>query len=885
MFTQMQKYHKAFLIGVTAIIAVSFGMTGAIFGLFDKERMTVAGSFAQGAVEINKQDFAVTHQRWQNYFEFVKLLSPKAEKIKSIQNEESLQQNFRLFYTQSPVWDAIYSLRENVAKLDQKLDEQMGQPEVWNMLLQGQINSMQLEAQFYISLSPKEREQATSRLSIQDAWNFFMLLHQAKEWGIVVTDEEVQIFLADAEKNFPGGSQSFQQRLRNANLLSSLLQKTTKEFLTILKYVNARTLHTKIPNETIQKQYAQFNMQYRFQWIALSHKSYLPLVTTDYAQEQQAFYTEVTKTNPEYFKIPAVADIEYLAISGNDFADEIQVSAAEINAAYAAQNPNENETVENIEQEKQKLGNELLTKKANAKAEETIRAIHNKIADLGESAALETIATAYKLEYKNLKDVPQDQFLADDPEKPDQAENLLYKTMAVGQISPMLTNQRMQNPYMPQAEPETFKKFFVFRVNRRQAAKLPSEEEVLKNETLFLERYYANNKAKFQDVERYRLAYVIADFENLRSNLVPTSKLQSEFYEKYKDQLYRAGDKHRPLQEVESDVQYRVVRLSAIQELHKLHELHRICKEKGDDLQLAPVVRELSHQIMLVPQAIRYTEDHEFRTADEIVQNNPTGDVEFNAPNNNTKLSDVKDCAMGKYFYKVLEVEKDETKEFAKIQTKIKDHFLKARALKRSETALKQWSEVYQQQQLDIRQVVEQNYQAKIAAAPNNSALETEKQQKLQALNSQLFQALALQKGVEFQESALMSKEQLMEDKPFKNIDAQVLSPIFAVQPNELAAPMMVEKTGEAILFQMLESKMPEITDISATEGAYIRELLWRRAYHSQIIGLISHESLKQELQFKDEGYFTDKELSTDDTRPVEEPLPATLPFDASLPE
>ena len=193
MFTRMQKYHKIFLVFVTALIAASFGLGGLIDRLLDPENLEVMGTF-QGEGKISKSLFHKAVRDWTVFWRFATYLSPKAKKIQIVKQGESPQQYAYLLYMPNSVWDSIFSLREDVSKLDQELDEQLSHPYKWTSILKGDfdflgINHLQAypprweELEFYKRLPDKKREKLFQPPSKTDIWNMLMILHQANQWG------------------------------------------------------------------------------------------------------------------------------------------------------------------------------------------------------------------------------------------------------------------------------------------------------------------------------------------------------------------------------------------------------------------------------------------------------------------------------------------------------------------------------------------------------------------------------------------------------------------------------------------------------------------------------------------------------------------------------
>ncbi len=892
MFTKLQKYHKAFLYFVTALIAVSFGMGGVIFALLDPSNRQIVGSFSKGNVEISKREFNTSWENWQQFFELAKVLSYKSLKIQQIRKDANPEEYRQLLYAKNPIWDAIYSLREDVAKLDQKYNEQIGDPNIWKWIARGYIDPMRIEAAFYQELSEQERADAQRKLVRSDAWTLLMLLQKSKDLGIVVSDDEVKEFIANTRKSYPGGPQVFAERLANLKVTAVALEETVKNTLSILKYLNARTANIKVSTESIYKQYAEWNTQYSFQWLNISYKNFLVQNDADYLKERLAFYDEMNKKNPNYFKIPAVATFDYVGLSAKSLEIQVQISEDEINKEFYTKHKDDDldetnpKVAQKVQEEKKEIERKLRTERANTKALNMVRDVQEKIVNLGESAALEMIAANCNLEYKNWQDVSEDQF-SKQAEFQGQTKDMVYLTLKPGQISAVIDAN----------DSEEYKKYFFLRLNKRVESSLPTKEELEKNELLFLERFYINEINKFKTNETYNIGYVIADYETIAKNLIVTNKEKMDFYEKYKGQLYTVEIKnetgkvettYRKFEEVESDITPKLQRLLAIQELQKLHEIHRFCKEKGKDFQLETAVKEIAQQIMLVPESIRYIESTA-KNLEEVQRSNPAGDDEIFRLVEDGNLSDVKNTEQGKYFYKVLVHEKNENQEFAKIREQVKETFLKTRAMKVAEGALKEWHELYQQQYQDIRTEIEQNYDQKIKVLwqARDSANESDKQKitaqsdllaqekkaRLESVSNDLFKTLAVQKGVSITTSNFLTEEEMYRAKEFRALSNN-FGQLTALEVGGITNPIVSESAGELFLAQLIAKKLPILSEIPESDITRIRNMMWQRNYQSHLMGFLTHKTLAEEMGFKDHEYI--------DNEDVDHETPSNLPMPIS---
>jgi len=102
---------------------------------------------------------------------------------------------------------------------------------------------------------------------------------------------------------------------------------------------------------------------------------------------------------------------------------------------------------------------------------------------------------------------------------------------------------------------------------------------------------------------------------------------------------------------------------------------------------------------MLLPDALKYVEDTQLLTKEEIQEKNPVGSTDFvDNLDKKGEISEVKDSKKGKYFYKVLAYEEEQDSEFNKVKDKVKEEFLKAMALAKLREQITLWKSQYERQ-------------------------------------------------------------------------------------------------------------------------------------------------------------------------------------------
>ena len=244
------------------------------------------------------------------------------------------------------------------------------------------------------------------------------------------------------------------------------------------------------------------------------------------------FYKAKQKIDPDYFKIPGIADFDYLSINANDFLNIVEVSPQEINDIFESQQEDSQEKLPAaIEKDKkQQIAKQLRLKKANKKAYDLFNDIHQKLSHLKNKAPLKDIADNYDLVYKYEQNISKENFLSHT--KSADAQEYIYDKLAIGELSPVITLNEPNN-----------KKYFIFRVLKRKSEKKLTLQDIVKDDKIFLKRYFERNKSKFEIPQKYRLAYVFADYSEIKNNLIVTSKSMQDFYNEYKKHLYKSDTK------------------------------------------------------------------------------------------------------------------------------------------------------------------------------------------------------------------------------------------------------------------------------------------------------------------------------------------------------
>lgn len=825
MFTRMKKYHRAFLFFVTVLIAASFGMGTVCIAVVSREDTAAVASFT--GKTITGQEFREAMRHWHNIFRLSDMLSPKAKKITQKEFPDSEEAYLRMLYARNPLWDSIYSLREEVSKLDQELDQELGKPETWRAFLRGGFPMAEMELQFYFRL-PEERRNKIRRVIPQtDIWNMILLYNEGKQWGIQVTMPEISQFAADTQKAF-GSNDAYRHALTNRQILDSDMERMADYALTVLKYLQGRCSGAKVAAESVYQAYAQFHNEYRLQWAAFDASSYQAKDDAAYEQDRLAFYDQKKSTQPSYFRLPASANFDFLFVPSANFAKDVTVTPAEIDEYVGKQDANKAEEMgDESDNDKQKAAEQKLRQQKSAdKAREFLTQISNKIGNLAASVPLNSVAAHYDLVYDSKSNVTEENFLQEAHVGTSEAKSLVYQLLAIGSVSPVLA-------YRDEG-------FFIVRLLDRKVARDIARSEIAQDEMMFLERYHSFNKAEFTRGNRYRLAYVMVDYSTIKQQTLVTTPVMKNFYDKYKDMLYKLeqkdkdGNEYRPFAEVRSDIEARVANFTYIQELQKLHLVHQICKERGKDADIKTIVKELASQIMLAPDSLKYVEMPALQSEEEIRANNPLGDNDFSvAANADSQLSDVKDSAKGKYFYKVMEKEANQEAEFKLIKDEVKNHFLRAQAVEKIRGKAQEF---------------QKNYSGLLAEAKKNIADGEGKQQKVEELSYRLFQAAAVQHQVATSEHPFV--DSLFKIEALKGLP-QLGSIAATLNAGDASEPLADAKKGVVYVVQLAGKRTPAVSEIPRAEWNKIYNMLWERAYRAQRAGFLNHKLLSERLRLE----------------------------------
>ncbi|HON43736.1 MAG TPA: hypothetical protein P5543_00080 [Planctomycetota bacterium] len=839
MFTRMQKYQKALLISVTVLIAASFGMGSLFMNLADPGEITKWAVFGDKKIKISQNEFRQAREQWHQIFQLARLLSVKSQKIQKIRQGEDFQSFQHLFYVSDNVWDDVYSLREDVAMLDRKLDDRLNNPMKWQALIEGTLDFMggtsyppkMEELDFYYTLPEEERAKVESNLPETDVWNFILMTHEANEWGIQVATNEIQNFIS-ATRSLFSSPREFEERLKNLNIHVNSLDQLVKRALIVVKYLQARHSGLKIPTETVYKTYTDYNSVYQLQYFTKDFQSFMPAME-NYEQERDAFFDIKSQEDPTFFQLPALASFDYIKLPANAFEQEVEVAKEEVQKLFTERNIYIDDELDDVayakkvEEEKGKIEKELRLQKSERKALVWLSEVRNKLSSLGLEAPMAKVAEQFKLEYKSQTNISENDFFEGETQ-PQDAKKYLYQIAKIGDFSDVCGAGSGKD-----------KVFYVFRLTEKQDVRLVTKEEIAKDDSLFLQCYYERNKSAFELPERYRLYYVMTDYDAIANNLLVTSKAMKDFYEQYKDQLYKkegevkeGENPYMEFQDVQENLKIQVTNYLRIRELQKIQIVHRLCQDKGADMNVELVVKDAAKQIMLAPAGLMYFEDEEFRSKEDIRKNNPVKDKNFADFKVDEGVSEIKDAPRGKYFYRIIEKETASKPNFFTIQDKIKEHFLKKQAEFKAQIAFATWKEEYDYQIMEAKRRI-----AKISD-------EKARAEELVLLPNTIFQLLAISKQAKVITTPTFGN--IHEVEELANISE--MNTVLHLEVGEMHKPIV--DNNQVYLVQLLSKRIPSLHEFPITSIERIRNILTQRAYRSGKLAFLDHKRHFQSMNF-----------------------------------
>lgn len=582
MFTRLQKYHKAFLIGVTVLIAASFGMGTVILSLVSKEDITEVATLS--GQKITSSEFHGAYGEWNSIYKLALILSPKAKRFKSapeilsqIQTSRSMQERagilFHNFAFANPVWDTIFSLKEEMARIDYQLSSQIIDNPVRSRQLFGEeIGMIEEELKYYVTLPEKQRDAMRGVLEKRDIWNLLMLYQQAKYAGIRVTESEIENFIADIVKGV-GGEERYREILENERILETSMPKLAETALTVVKYIGARYGGAQTSLQVAYETYAESNVQHRLQWVRFQ-EDWQKTDDEKYRELRLRFYDEKRQNNPQYFMLPAHADFECVFLKCADLVEEVKEE--EVDAEYAKRQERAVDE-EEAEAQKAKIREEIKRDQAGEKAKALLGQLREQISAAGADAPLESLAFENNISYESCRAISEENFLKQAQAGTEEARDFIFQKLEVNATSPVLANKKDV--------------YFFVRLDQRTPAKQIAREDIEKDASLFLERYYRNDiKPELDFPERYSVEYVLMDHGVLRQNLlIPTPEMKARFYEKYKELMYPEGQK---FEAVLDDMQERMANFASIREMQNFHMVRAKCENPSKPDRLFTVGEE-----------------------------------------------------------------------------------------------------------------------------------------------------------------------------------------------------------------------------------------------------------------------------------------------------
>ncbi len=843
MFTKMQKFQKAFLIFITVLLSASFGVASFCTRWTDPRILNAAGTFTAINRTYSIEEFEQTVDQWRIIHQVAVRVSPKAQAI--VEPNISEQQQQRLFYARNPLWDTLFSLHSQVAQIDAQFDQQQNNTFQGNeMLLRWQ------RIQHYISLAEATKEDIRRPLKKEEIWNRLALIEEAKQQGIQVTQTEVDRLITELATHL-GGVQRYNDMLRALRTYHSQFKKMLFDAVLVLKYINFQNAQIKVPLEMAYGDVENTESKYQIQYVGLNKDKFLDTSLEEYQKTRLAFYDEKIKVTPQYFTLPETVQFDYLYASVEKFIPN-ELDQNELRAYYrqnSSKYPVETELSDGFASNLSQIKEDYRQSVGLEKARSFMEDVRNKLKAAASIFPLAKVGKQYDgLVYGHHEDTNPGEFLSLAKVGNGRAQQELFQNTFPGQLSNVFDSGSNG--------------VFFLQLIKKTPSRQITREEVENNDELFLEKYYEDNRSTIRAEDRYRLAYVMTNYDNISNNLILTTKLLQDFYEKHKNSLYKienAGEEsapqYRPFAEIRSDVEKRAANYYRIEEVAKIQIAHKNCQKLDKDVDIASVVRELGLAVMKASGGLEYIEQKELQSLLEIRQNNPTGDNSF-SPNitSETHVSEVQDSSKGKYFFIVLEKKSEEKNEFSFLRNRVKDAFLKSQALTKAEKEVQLFKEEYEKLYNATKTKIESLYKA---SSEGKIESEKQKQEELDALSLNLMKGLAQKWAFTYRYDAHYKK--LKELKPLSE-NISLTFTLRELNPGEVSNPLKDENSGQVFLAQVLGKRLPKVSDVSLTSLIQAQESLIRKQSRELLQNkltnhkeLVDNLGLKKEIEGEDE--------------------------------
>ncbi|WP_372371287.1 hypothetical protein [Candidatus Uabimicrobium sp. HlEnr_7] len=829
MFTTIEKYQKAFLVFITVLLTAAFGLGGVCFTLFDPSNFTSIASINELDKSYSESQFSVALSQWRGLHRLARKMSPQAKAATANIDRNDYQQYIRFMQGMildqmeaPPIWNQIYMLSSKVQKLDAQIDKQIESsptPLTSQQLLQRRVDA-------YLNLPEEGKKDAEEPLTDKDVWAILILSEEASSYGIQVSNIEIDNVVRNTMDRL-GGRQAFNRELSSSlRMLYSDFRNIISQALMVAKLIDTKASTIKVRSKEVYDNIKSNYQEYQVDYVTVNSKAFLAKTEREYRKQRVAFFEK--NQNPTFFETSPSASFEFVYAHEDAFKSDLVFSEQDI-TAYTERNfekyrASEDDQVKDILAiNRDRIVEDLKNETAKQKAQQALSQLRLTLGKLKGKVPLDTIAKSYNFSYGQHTNTAATSYLDLKDVGTTAAKKQVYESLKQGDFSRIFAGR-------------TEGYFFIRLTEVTPSSKL-TKEDVASDETAFLKAYYKNNKWEFKSIEEYRLAYIIADYDEIEKTLIPTTNDLKQFYNKYKEELYKTEDGHKEFSKVKSDVSSRAKNLLKTRILQKIAAVQKQCKSLGENANVGPAVEELGRRV-----GLKYHESSDLQTVEKIKQENIPGDDNFSANiNKDTKVSDVVDYKNGKYFFIILEHKNKDGEKFEDVREEVKAKFLEKQAMEEIKSFAGKLASEYTSTIDKAKKNLEKHYEA-IKDTKN------EKTAKLENLPKEVFRTIALKHSLTYHSSAPFTNiKDTGQLQDFANVDAEIKK----TAVKSLGAPVEDSETKSVCLFLLNSKREPSLSEIPQTELVNIQQGLWELQFREKLRSeFLNYNSLVEKFKF-----------------------------------
>ncbi|BBM88155.1 hypothetical protein [Candidatus Uabimicrobium amorphum] len=831
MFTTIEKYQKAFLVFITVLLTAAFGLGGVCFTIFDPSNFTSIASIGELNKSYSQSQFAVAVQHWRGIHRLSRKMSPQAKAAGAQIDRQDYQQYIRFMQGMildqmeaPPIWNQVYMLSNAVQKVDAEIDKQIESTP--NPLTAQEILQRRIDA--YLNMSEDNKKRAQEPLTEKDVWKCLILAEEAASHGIQVSNVEVDTVVRNTIDRL-GGRQAFNRELSESmRMLYSDFRSIIGQAIAIAKLIDTKASTIKVRSkevfENVKSDYQEFQVDY----VVVNSDSFVAKNEADSRKQRIAFFEK--NDDLAFFVRPPSASFEFVYANEEAFLPQNTPSEEEIKN-YADKNmdryrDHEEDLLEEVlELKRGRIIEDLNASIAKQKAQSALSSLRITLGNLTGKVPLDNIAKSYNLSYGQHSDVAETNFLDLKDVGTTSAKKQIYESLKSGDFSRVFAGR-------------TQGYFFVRLTELVENGRL-SKEDVANDENAFLKAYYENNKWDFKSVDEYRLAYVVADYNEIEKSLIPTTNDLKQFYDKYKEELYKTEDGYQDFNSVKNDVLSRAKNLLKTRILQKIGAVQKQCKNLGNNANVGPAVEELGRRV-----GLKYYESASLQTVDEIKKENVPGDDEF-SPNvtKDTKVSEVVDYKNGKYFFIVLEHKSKDGEKFEEVREEVKEKFLQKQAVDAAKNFANDVAAEFTSTLAKAKKSIDTYFEGKDA-----KEIESEKIAKLEKISQEVFRTVALKHSLTYHRSApFVNIADVSGLKDFKTIDSEIKK----ASIGSVGVPVEDSEGKSVCLFLLNSKREPTLNEIPQTKLVNIQQGLWELRYREKLRDeFVNYDRLVEKFSF-----------------------------------